>query len=207
EQRATDRAGQRRGRADPKCEAQHGTDGHGRGTAQTPDGVSQVGERHSTHRCAPVADMGVTAAPCWRFARVVPTSSGRYLCRMTTGNVELITIGDELLLGFTIDTNGAFIAQKLAEQGIAIVRRTAVGDTMQAIVAAVSEALDRTGAVVTTGGLGPTSDDLTRDAVAEVFGRELQVDESHLAWMRERWRKRFGRDMPESNRRQAMIPV
>lgn len=120
--------------------------------------------------------------------------------------VELVTIGDELLLGFTVDTNGAFIARKLAEQGIAVARRTAVGDTQSAIVDAVQEALERTGAVITTGGLGPTSDDLTRDAVAEVFGRELKVDEAHLEWMRERWKRRFGRDMPESNRRQAMIP-
>jgi nicotinamide-nucleotide amidase len=120
--------------------------------------------------------------------------------------VELITIGDELLLGFTIDTNGAFLARRLAEQGIAVVRRTAVGDTIDAIVAAVLEALDRTGAVITTGGLGPTSDDLTRDAIARVFDRELRVDDAHLAWMRDRWKKRFGRDMPESNRRQAMIP-
>ena len=120
--------------------------------------------------------------------------------------VELVTIGDELLLGFTIDTNGAFIAQKLAEQGIAVARRTAVGDTTEVIASAVREALDRTGAVITTGGLGPTSDDVTRDAIAIVFGRPLRVDEAHLEWMRERWRKRFGRDMPESNRRQAMMP-
>lgn len=121
--------------------------------------------------------------------------------------VELITVGDELLLGFTIDTNSAFLARKLAEQGIAIARRTAVGDTLDTIVSAVREALERTGAVITTGGLGPTSDDLTRDAVARVFGREMRVDEAHLEWMRERWKKRFGRDMPESNRRQAMIPI
>ena len=125
---------------------------------------------------------------------------------MAANEVELITIGDELLLGFTIDTNGAFIAQRLAEHGIAITRRTSVGDTKEAITTAVREALDRTGAVITTGGLGPTSDDLTRDAIADVFGRELIADETHLAWMRERWKKRFGRDMPESNRRQAMIP-
>ena len=124
-----------------------------------------------------------------------------------TNAVELVTIGDELLLGFTVDTNGAFLARRLAECGIAVVRRVSVGDELQAIATAVREALERTGAVITTGGLGPTSDDLTRDAVASVFGRELRVDDAHLAWMRERWRSRFGRDMPESNRRQAMIPV
>jgi nicotinamide-nucleotide amidase len=120
--------------------------------------------------------------------------------------VELVTIGDELLLGFTIDTNGAYIARRLAEQGVSVSRRVAVGDDIEVIARAVREALDRTGAVITTGGLGPTSDDLTRDAIALVFGRELRVDEGHLEWMRERWKKRFGREMPESNRRQAMIP-
>jgi nicotinamide-nucleotide amidase len=124
-----------------------------------------------------------------------------------TSAVELVTIGDELLLGFTVDTNGAFLARRLAERGIAVTRRTAVGDDLNAIASAVREALERTGIVVTTGGLGPTTDDMTRDAVAAVFGRELRVDETHVAWMRERWRSRFGRDMPESNRRQAMIPV
>jgi nicotinamide-nucleotide amidase len=119
---------------------------------------------------------------------------------------EIITIGDELLLGFTIDTNGAFLAQRLAALGVAVARRTAVGDTIEAITAALEEALERTGAVITTGGLGPTTDDLTRDAIAQVFGRSLQVDDLHLRWMQERWRKRFGRDMPESNVRQAMMP-
>src|SRR5688572_20067950 len=120
--------------------------------------------------------------------------------------IELVTIGDELLLGFTIDTNGAHIARRLAEQGVSVARRVAVGDDLDAIVDAVTEALERTGAVVTTGGLGPTTDDLTRDAIARVFGRDLLVDEAHVAWMQDRWKKRFGRDMPESNRRQAMIP-
>lgn len=117
-----------------------------------------------------------------------------------------MTIGDELLLGFTIDTNGAYIARRLADVGIRVARRVAVGDTVPAIAAAVREALERSGAVVTTGGLGPTSDDVTRDAVAAVFARELRVDEAHEAWMRERWRRRFGRDMPDANRRQALIP-
>lgn len=120
--------------------------------------------------------------------------------------VELITIGDELLLGFTTDTNGGYIARALAEIGIPVVRRTSVGDTLAAIEAAVRDALDRTGAVITTGGLGPTDDDLTREAVARVFGRALVLDEAHMAWMRERWRTRFGREMPVSNRRQALLP-
>lgn len=124
-----------------------------------------------------------------------------------TRAVELVTIGDELLLGFTIDTNGAFLARKLAEIGVAIVRRTSVGDDVNAIVGALREALERTGAVITTGGLGPTTDDVTRDAVAALFGVELVVDERHLEWMRERWRTRFGRDMPDANRRQAMLPA
>ena len=125
---------------------------------------------------------------------------------MAVTQIEIVTIGDELLLGFTIDTNGAHLARELADIGVAVTRRTAVGDTIDAIVAAVGEALDRTGAVITTGGLGPTTDDLSRDAVAKLFGREMILDNEHLVWMQERWRKRFGREMPGSNRRQAMLP-
>ncbi|HET9453146.1 MAG TPA: CinA family nicotinamide mononucleotide deamidase-related protein, partial [Gemmatimonadaceae bacterium] len=121
-------------------------------------------------------------------------------------DVELVTIGDELLLGFTVDTNSAFLSRALAARGVTVVRRTTVGDDIDAIVAALREALDRTGAVITTGGLGPTTDDVTRDAVAAAFGVPLVLDEAHLEWMRERWRKRFNRDMPDANRRQAMVP-
>jgi nicotinamide-nucleotide amidase len=137
---------------------------------------------------------------------VKQTSQNAPSRRREVREVELITIGDELLLGFTIDTNGAFLAQKLAEQGIAIVRRTSVGDGRSVIAQAVREALERTSAVITTGGLGPTSDDCTREAIADVFQVDLRVDKSHLEWMQARWRKRFGRDMPRSNQRQAMIP-
>jgi nicotinamide-nucleotide amidase len=120
--------------------------------------------------------------------------------------VELLTIGDELLLGFTVDTNSAVLGRALAAQGVSITRRMAVGDDIDAIVSAIREALDRTGAVITTGGLGPTSDDLTRDAVAAAFGVPLDLDESHLAWMQDRWKRRFNREMPDANRRQAMMP-
>jgi nicotinamide-nucleotide amidase len=121
-------------------------------------------------------------------------------------DVELITIGDELLLGFTIDTNAAHLARELAAVGIGIERRATVGDVATDIGAAVREALDRTGAVITTGGLGPTSDDLTKPSIAAIFGRGMRLDQEHVAWMEQRWLQRFGRRMPESNRAQAMLP-
>ncbi|HYD51917.1 MAG TPA: competence/damage-inducible protein A, partial [Gemmatimonadaceae bacterium] len=120
--------------------------------------------------------------------------------------IELVTIGDELLLGYTIDTNAAYLARRLAAIGVEIVRRATVGDDPATIAAAVGEALARTGAVVTTGGLGPTSDDMTKPSIAALFGRGMRLDEGHLAWMRERWRTLFRREMPESNVQQAMIP-
>ncbi len=120
--------------------------------------------------------------------------------------IELVTIGDELLLGFTIDTNAAHIARRLAEIGVEIDRRTTVGDDAAGIAAAVRDGLDRTGAVITTGGLGPTSDDLTKPSIAALFGREMRFDEEHWAWMVTRWRARFGREIPDANRQQAMIP-
>jgi len=121
--------------------------------------------------------------------------------------VEIVTIGDELLLGFTIDTNAAYIARKLGELGIEVRRRTTVGDTASEISAAVSAALDRTGAVITTGGLGPTSDDLTKPAIAELFGREMYRDESIADAIRVRWaRLRRKSSIPESNFAQAIVP-
>ena len=120
--------------------------------------------------------------------------------------IEVVTIGDELLLGYTIDTNAAHLARTLAGCGVEIVRRTTCGDSAESIATAVREALDRSGAVITTGGLGPTSDDLTKPSIAALFGREMVLDEEHLAWMRERWATVFKRPMPESNRQQAMIP-
>jgi nicotinamide-nucleotide amidase len=121
--------------------------------------------------------------------------------------VELITIGDELLLGFTIDTNAAHIARTLAASGVEIVRRATVGDEAEQIAQAVREALERTGAVITTGGLGPTSDDLTKPAIAKIFGREMKLDEALVAKLEERWRTRFPNSrFPATNRVQAEIP-
>jgi nicotinamide-nucleotide amidase len=121
--------------------------------------------------------------------------------------VELITIGDELLLGFTIDTNAAHISRTLATAGVEIVRRTTVGDEADRIASAVREALDRTGAVITTGGLGPTSDDLTKPAIAKIFGRKMVLDEKILSALEQRWRTRFpDSSFPATNRTQAEIP-
>jgi nicotinamide-nucleotide amidase len=121
-------------------------------------------------------------------------------------NVELITIGDELLLGYTLDTNAAHLARELASIGMSIVRRATVGDEADDIADAVKDALDRTGAVITTGGLGPTSDDRTRPAIAELFGRELVPDEERWEALRALWRERGRGEIPLTNRSQIMIP-
>lgn len=120
--------------------------------------------------------------------------------------LEVVTIGDELLLGYTIDTNGAHLARELAGAGVEIVRRTTVGDGADDIALAVRQALDRTGAVITTGGLGPTSDDLTKPSIAAIFGREMRMNEEILASLKARWQKRFPGQFPQSNAQQAMIP-
>jgi nicotinamide-nucleotide amidase len=121
--------------------------------------------------------------------------------------IEIVTIGDELLLGHTIDTNAAHLARELAEAGVEIVHRSTVGDDAADIAAAVRDALDRTGAVITTGGLGPTADDRTKPVIAELFGRGLYRDEAIVDSMKERWEKLKRRGpFPESNIAQAMIP-
>ena len=119
--------------------------------------------------------------------------------------LEVLTIGTELLLGHTVDTNAAELGRALAAAGAEIVRRTTVPDRPEAIRAAVAEALDRTGFVITTGGLGPTRDDMTKTVVAELMGKRLVLDERLLGSIEERF-KRMGRPMPAINRTQAEVP-
>src|SRR5512138_648139 len=121
-------------------------------------------------------------------------------------DLELVTIGDELLLGLTIDTNAAHLARELASVGCSIVRRTTVGDDAADIASAVADALERTGAVITTGGLGPTSDDKTRPAIAELFGQDLVPDEARWEALRALWKERGRGEIPLANRSQIMIP-
>jgi nicotinamide-nucleotide amidase len=120
-------------------------------------------------------------------------------------DLELVTVGTELLLGFTVDTNGAELGRALAEAGVRVVRRTSVGDGEAEVRAAVSESLARTGAVLTTGGLGPTRDDLTKAVVAGIFGLPLEFREDLWAALLERF-QRVGRAPAENNRCQAEVP-
>jgi len=119
--------------------------------------------------------------------------------------LEILTIGTELLLGYTVDTNAAELGRALAAAGAEITRRTTVADRPEAIRAGLAEALDRAGFVITTGGLGPTRDDMTKTVVADLLGKRLVLDEQLLAGLEARF-KRLGRPMPAVNRTQAEVP-
>jgi len=118
---------------------------------------------------------------------------------------EIITIGTELLLGDIVDTNSRAIARRLREAGIDLFRTTSVGDNLERIAQAIREALDRAAVVITTGGLGPTVDDPTRQAAADAVGVGLAFHEDLWVEIRERF-ARFGRTPTENNRRQAFLP-
>jgi nicotinamide-nucleotide amidase len=119
---------------------------------------------------------------------------------------EIITIGSELLLGQIMDTNTAYLAQQLRRIGVTIHFRTAVGDRLEAITRVVRSGVERCDMVITTGGLGPTLDDLTRESVARVAGVELEFRQDLMDQIEEYFR-RAGYKMPGNNRRQAYIPA
>ena len=121
--------------------------------------------------------------------------------------LEIVTIGTELLLGYTLDSNGAELGRALAAAGVEVVRRTSVADRPELIREAVQDALERTGAVITTGGLGPTRDDMTKTVVAELFGRPLVLDAALLAGLEARFKKMGRWPMPAANRSQAEVPA
>ena len=118
---------------------------------------------------------------------------------------EIVTVGTELLLGHLVDTNAAEIARSLAGAGIDVHRQTAVGDNVARIAQAVREALDRADALICTGGLGPTVDDMTREGIAAATDRPLELHAPSLDAIQARF-MRFGRPMTDNNRRQAMFP-
>ena len=118
---------------------------------------------------------------------------------------EIIAVGSELLGWTRLDTNSLFIADQLSRLGIELKAKTVVGDDRARLETIFTRALDRVELVVVTGGLGPTDDDLTREAVAGALGLELAVDEAIAATIRERFERR-GLSMPSVNRKQAMVP-
>jgi len=119
--------------------------------------------------------------------------------------LEIITIGTELLLGEINDTNSTYIARTLRDHGIDIYRITTIGDNPMRITTTIQEALGRSDIIITTGGLGPTVDDPTRQAVADATDRKLVFLESLWDQILERF-KIYGKEPTENNRRQAMIP-
>ena len=118
---------------------------------------------------------------------------------------EIIAIGSELLTPYRLDTNSLYLTGGLNQLGVRVVHKAVVGDSLEDMRASFQQALDRADLIVACGGLGPTDDDRTRDAVAELLGRKLHLDEGVLRHIQELFR-RFGRVMPEINRRQAMVP-
>ncbi|HWD43603.1 MAG TPA: competence/damage-inducible protein A [Actinomycetota bacterium] len=119
---------------------------------------------------------------------------------------EIIGVGTELLLGQIVNTNAAWIGQRLADVGWDCLRHTAVGDNEQRIAGTIREALDRADAVIVTGGLGPTQDDVTREALAAVAGVTLRRQPDLEQWLRERFARMGVRRMAEMNLRQADVP-
>jgi nicotinamide-nucleotide amidase len=122
-----------------------------------------------------------------------------------TITAEVIAVGDELTSGERLDTNSQWISQRLAEMGVRTLFHTTVGDDLEADIGVFRAAAERAEVIVVTGGLGPTADDLTREALAAAFDRPLVRDEAALSHIRSLFARR-GREMPERNVVQAMFP-
>ncbi|PKK83105.1 MAG: competence/damage-inducible protein A [candidate division Zixibacteria bacterium HGW-Zixibacteria-1] len=120
-------------------------------------------------------------------------------------DVELISIGDEIITGHTVDTNTPYIARRLAEIGLSVVYRTAVGDDLTRMEEVILQALKRTDVVIATGGLGPTDDDITKKGIVKVFKRNLVFHEDVLDDLKQRFAAR-GIEMPAINQNQALLP-
>ncbi len=121
-------------------------------------------------------------------------------------HAEIVTTGTEILLGLITDTNSLYIARRLREIGLNLYYITSAGDNRERVAGVIDAALNRSDVVITTGGLGPTVGDITREAVAQATGRELVFNPRLLASI-EAYFARRGRQMSENNRRQARIPA
>lgn len=119
---------------------------------------------------------------------------------------EIITIGTELLLGEILDTNTRYLARALRDAGIDLYRTSTVGDNLIRIAQCIQESMERADIIITTGGLGPTVDDPTRQAIAKAVGQELEFKPELWEQIQSRF-QRWGRSPGENNKRQAFIPV
>jgi nicotinamide-nucleotide amidase len=120
-------------------------------------------------------------------------------------HAEIIAVGSELLTPFHLDTNSLFLTEELNRLGLAVIRKSIVADDRQALREAFAQALERADLVIATGGLGPTEDDLTREALADLLERRLLPNARVLDEIRERFAHR-GRTMTPNNERQALVP-
>ena len=118
---------------------------------------------------------------------------------------EIIAVGSELLTPDRIDTNSLFLTEELNKLGIEVVRKTVVGDDRALLLEAFRDGLNRVPLIISSGGLGPTEDDLTRETVAELLSRKLVRNDAIVRAIEARFRS-FGRLMPDTNLRQAMVP-
>ena len=125
--------------------------------------------------------------------------------RNNISSAEILCVGTELLLGDIVNTNSAFLSSRLADLGINVYRHTSVGDNPERLKKALVLALEDSDMVITSGGLGPTYDDLTKETVDEVFGREMELDVESLDRIKAYF-EQTGREMTENNRKQAMMP-
>lgn len=125
---------------------------------------------------------------------------------MRTVTAELLTIGDEILFGQIVDTNSQWMSVELSNIGVKVIRKTTVGDIESEILTAFAEAEQRADIILITGGLGPTSDDLTKPCLAKYFNCEVRIHEEALAEVTEFFKSR-GRELTEVNRQQAAVPV
>src|SRR3954465_15169656 len=117
----------------------------------------------------------------------------------------ILSVGDELVLGQTVDTNSAWISQQLAAVGCAVAAHLTVPDDQPAIEQAILESVGRCDTLIISGGIGPTEDDLTRQALAAVMNAPLELNQEWLTRL-ESYFTKLGRTMPPTNRIQAMIP-
>ena len=120
-------------------------------------------------------------------------------------NIALLSVGTEILLGDTVNTNLASLGQVLYSNGFILSSEKTVSDNEKLIQDAVSEMLENNDVIITCGGIGPTEDDFTKEVISEMLNLKLIIDEDHLTWMKSRWESR-GMTMPTSNVKQAKIP-